>query len=79
MHFYKRDLTPVLEQFVQHSVIGISPYTQNFQNYEVNIATLDFKNQLLKGMGDNTKCIKSQTKNGKQTIQTFSTSTPLLA
>ena len=59
MHFYKRDLTPVREQFVSHDVIGKSPYSANFENYAVNITTSDFKNQLLKGMGDNTKCRKS--------------------
>jgi hypothetical protein len=77
MHFYKRDLTPVREQFVSLSVIGKSPYKQNFDNYEVNITTAQFKDQLLKGMGESVKCIKSSTKNGKQSIQTFTTSTLL--
>lgn len=49
-----------------------SPYKQNFQNYGTNIATSDFKRTLLKGMGENVKCVISTNKENKQSIQTFS-------
>lgn len=66
MHFYKRELSPVRESFVMHTVVTRgSPYKQNFYNYGVNIATADFKRTLLKGMGDNVKCTIGISKGNK--------------
>ena len=38
------------------------------QNYEVNIATSDFKRTLLKGLGDSVTCTISNNRENKQSI-----------
>lgn len=38
MHFYKRELSPVREAFVNFEVISQgSPYKKNFEKYGVNL------------------------------------------
>ena len=73
MHFYKRDLSPVKEQFPLP--LKPSPYSKNFQNYGVNLSTSDFKRTLLKGMGDSVSCITSRSE--AHSIQTFTTTNEL--
>ena len=63
MHFYKRELSPIRETFVM--LKKGSPYKKNFEQYEVNIATKDFKRNLLNSMGENVKCVTSYTKNNR--------------
>ena len=41
MHFYKRDLTPVKENFA--AINPKTPYRQSFENYDINVLTKDFK------------------------------------
>ena len=68
MHFYRRDLTPVMETFAVASSKR-SPYTQNF--FEADLASGDFTCKLLKAIGDSVKCVKSHCNNGNQVLQTF--------
>lgn len=57
MHFYKRDLTPLKENYAicQEKL----PYKQNFQNYEGNLMSKAFKNQMLNNLGGQVRCVSS--------------------
>ena len=61
MHYYKRELSPIKENFPYGSYK--SPYRQNFSNYDVNMMSKDFKDTLLKSMGGNVKCVQSTDNN----------------
>jgi len=75
MHFYKRDLTPVKENFtlINHK----TPYRNSFEHYDINALGKNFKESLISSMGSGVKC-QSNTGSDKR-ITTFSatTETPL--
>ena len=67
MHFYKRDLTPVKENFVSGNLK--TPYRQSFEEYDISKMTNNFKNNLANSMGSGVKCINSG--GGDKRITTF--------
>ena len=69
MHFYKRELSPVREAFINYDVISQgSCYKKNFENYATNLQTSDFKKTLLANMGEKVKCITGTIKGAKQLL-----------
>ena len=67
MHFYKRDLTPIREQFATFS--DKLPYTPNFENYEGSLMSKTFKDELINNLGGTIRC-QSATSRGLR-INTF--------
>jgi hypothetical protein len=63
MHFYKRDLTPLKENFALCP--EKLPYKQNFQNYEGSLLSKGFKEELLSSLGTGVRCIQSSGGGGK--------------
>ena len=57
MHFYKRDLTPVKENYAFCN--DKTPYKQNFQNYEGSLMSKTLKNELLNSFGGQARCVSS--------------------
>jgi len=64
MHCYKRDLSPVKENYP--ALNPKTPYRQNFQTYELNMMSKNFKSSLLKSMGDSVNCVTSYCPNGSR-------------
>jgi hypothetical protein len=64
MHCYKRDLSPVKENYP--ALNPRTPYKQNFQTYELNMMSKNFKSSLLKSMGDSVSCVTSYCPNGSR-------------
>ena len=54
MHFYKRDLTPLREQYAQNN--EKTPYKANFQNYDGSLMGKSFKEELLNNLGGDIRC-----------------------
>jgi len=54
MHFYKRDLTPVKENFtlINHK----TPYRNSFEHYDINALGKNFIESLITSMGSGVKC-----------------------
>jgi hypothetical protein len=71
MHFYKRDLTPVKENFVQSNLK--TPYRQSFEQYDLTQLSKNFKTNLANSMGEGVKCHNSG--GGDKRITTFSSTT----
>ena len=67
MHYYKRDLSPILENFTQCSEKLI--YKQNFQDYEGSLISKGFKDELLTNLGNGVRCVSTSIKN--RTMQTY--------
>ena len=57
MHFYKRDLTPLREQYAQNN--EKTPYKANFQNYDGSLMGKSFKEELLNNLGGDIRCQSS--------------------
>lgn len=49
LHFFKRDLTPLRENYAQCN--EKTPYKQNFQNYEGSLMSKELKDGLLTSLG----------------------------
>ncbi|CDW87238.1 UNKNOWN [Stylonychia lemnae] len=67
LHFYKRDLTPLKENYSMCP--DKTPYKSNFQNYQGSLISKGFKDELLSSLGTGVKCVSSNAKN--RSIQTF--------
>ena len=76
MHFYKRDLTPVKENFA--SINPKTPYRQSFENYDINVLTKDFKAGLQSSLGSGVKCQSNAGSDKRITTFSATTETPLL-
>ena len=72
MHFYKRDLTPIKENF--GCCNDRTPYKANFQNYEGALMGKSFKEELLNNLGGGIKCVSSSVSSKR--FATFSTTEP---
>ena len=68
MHHYKRDLTPLKENYAYNN--EKTPYKSNFQNYDGSIMSKGFKDGVLNSLGTGVKCISSSVCGKK--ITTFS-------
>jgi hypothetical protein len=71
MHFYKRDLTPVKENFVAGNLK--TPYRQSFEDYDIANFSKSFKTNLANSMGTGVKCVNAG--KGDKHISTFSSTT----
>lgn len=54
MHFYKRDLTPVKENFTLLN--PKTPYRNSFEHYDIMSLGRTFKDNLTNSMGAGVKC-----------------------
>ena len=55
MHYYKRDLSPIKENLNKGN--PVSPYMNNLVQYQGNIVTQAFKNNMIRNLGSNSFCI----------------------
>lgn len=63
LHYYKRDLTPVKENFLCFNTDDKTPYKSNFQNYEGSLLSKTFKDEMISSLGTGVKCVSSNSKN----------------
>jgi hypothetical protein len=70
VHFYKQELEPVWEAFVNTDILGQkSPYELNFT--ADSLRSMDLRKSLLDGLGAQSQCFTSAVKDSKTQLKTF--------